>query len=137
MLSLKGFASFFTSHRTFFLNHDSELITLYVLCQDNNDQRHDGLFVSSQELSNQLQLHARTRANQGTNKATSIYNSYLRVIQPTDCLMWDNEYVENSIKRCDNKYVKAMYKMLKPMRQAWFYKYYYYYNLLNIFKYFQ
>ena len=43
----------------FFLNHDSELITLYVLCQDNDGQRHDGLFVSSEELSNQ-NLHGDT-----------------------------------------------------------------------------
>ena len=31
-----------------------------------------------------LQLDARTRANQGTNKATTIYNSHLRDIYPTD-----------------------------------------------------
>ena len=36
-----------------------------------------------------LQLDARTRANQGMNKATIIYNSHLRGIYPTDFLMWD------------------------------------------------
>ena len=40
-----------------------------------------------------LQFDARTRANQGTNKATTIYNSHLRDIYPTDFLMWDfNHY---------------------------------------------
>ena len=36
-----------------------------------------------------LQFDARTRANQGMNKATTIYNSHLRHIYPTDFLMWD------------------------------------------------
>ena len=31
-------------------------------------------------LAEHLQLHAHTRANQGTNKATTIYNSHLRDI---------------------------------------------------------
>ena len=36
-----------------------------------------------------LQIDAPTRANQGTNKATAIYNSHLRDIYPIDFLMWD------------------------------------------------
>ena len=39
-----------------------------------------------------LQFDARTRANQGTNKATTIYNSHLRDIYPTDFLMWEKIY---------------------------------------------
>ena len=66
---------------------------VYVLCQDNDGQRHDETFISSQELSNQ-NLHgdtttevarrtpsaSRSYANQGTNKATTIYNSHFRDI---------------------------------------------------------
>ena len=35
-----------------------------------------------------LQFDARTWANQGTNKATTIYNSHLRDIYPNHFLMW-------------------------------------------------
>ena len=43
-----------------------------------------------------LEFDARSRANQGTIKATTIYNSHLRDIYPTDFLMWDLKSLEEN-----------------------------------------
>ena len=57
-----------------------------------------------------LQFDARTRANQETNKATTIYDSHLRDIYPTDFLMW-----ESHVRNCMSYFQQSRNRKRKSL----------------------